>query len=148
MVIATICLFAGFAGFAQNRGSVIIGEMIEERPEITIDFDRLTASWEEVLSEGGVRMNFTDVGIVINRSENYLLMGINYHRTIEACIPLVLVDGFFYEQLTEQGAGLTVSCSGCALGCHPEIVNGKGYCMPLCTGCSKTETLTTGGVVD
>jgi len=148
MAIATICLLAGATSFAQNRGSVIIGEMIEERPEITIDFDRLTASWEKVLSEGGVRMNFTDVGIVLDRSDNYLLMGINYNRTIEACIPLVLVDGFFYEQLNGQGAGLTVSCSGCATGCHPEIVNGKGYCWPLCTGCSKTETLTSGGVVD
>jgi hypothetical protein len=129
-------------------GSVIIGELIEERPEITIDFDRLTASWEKVLSEGGVRMNFTDVGIVLDRSGNYLLMEINYNRTIEAYIPLVLVDGFFYEQLTGQGAGLTVSCSGCATGCHPEIVNGKGYCWPFCTVCSKTETLTSGGVVD
>lgn len=147
MVIITILLLNCVSSIAQNHGRVIIGEMINDSPEITIDFDRLALSWEGVLDQGGVEINFTNFEIVEDESNNYFIIGTNHNNSIEACIALILDHDKFYEQLTDEGGGLTVTCKGCMTGCHPEIKNGKGYCLPFCTGCEKTETLTTGGVV-
>ncbi|MCF8368362.1 MAG: hypothetical protein K9G76_04910 [Bacteroidales bacterium] len=142
-----ILMLVSYSCIAQKHGNTLIGEIENDVPVITMDSKILKAKWEAILNEGGSEMNISEVEIVESRDGTYLLMCSNSDNSISACIALVLIDNEFYEQLTEEGGGLTVSCSGCALGCHPTIVNGKGYCEPLCTPCSKTETLASGGIM-
>ena len=147
IVLMFISLGITLSCSAQKHSSKEIGVLLHDAPEITMDHKVLTDKWESVLRSGGVEIDITEVEIVQNRDGSYLLMGTNSEHSIFSCLEVLLVDSKFYEALSDEGSGLTVSCSGCALGCHPEIINGKGYCTPLCTGCSKTETLTSGGVL-
>ena len=152
LVVTFSIIFGSVSCNAQKHDTKVIGENQRDAPVITMDFETLKDKWEAVLLHGGVEMNISEVEIVQNRDGSYLLMSSNSDNTIFACISLVLIGDEFHEQLIDTdaqvGGGLTVSCSGCALGCHPEIIGGKGYCTPLCTNCTKTETLTSGPVLD
>lgn len=147
LVILMPLIFNSFICDAQEHGRKVIGEIQNDKPVITLQRKILNGNWESALRVGGVEFNISEVEIVQNHDGSYLLMCSNSDHTIAACIALVLINNEFFEQLTDTGGGLTVSCSGCALGCHPVIRDKKGYCEPLCGQCSKTETLTSGAIL-
>lgn len=145
-----IILSSILVSFTPNaHGDAIIGIMENGFPTITLEESLMKSNWEAALSEGGVEVDLASFQIVQTEDNAYLLMSTDEEGDIEVCISLVLDNEVFYEELfgSSNSSGLTVSCSGCALGCHPLIKDGKGYCLPLCTPCTKSETLTQGAIL-
>ena len=77
-----------------------------------------------------------------------MLLGKNNDNYRQAGISLVLDKDELYEEsyYFEEPMSNTVTCTGCATGCHPSMKNKKGICWPPCDPCTKTETLQAGPI--
>ena len=130
-----------------NHGDTVVGENMDGNPTIVLTNAFIKTHWENVINEEGEEIELNLFEIVETESGDYLLLGSNTEKTLAACISLILENGKYYEQLFNNSAnGLSVTCTGCMVGCNPSIVNGKGLCSPFCSGCNKSETLTSGGI--
>ncbi|MCK6692554.1 MAG: hypothetical protein L6Q97_10680 [Thermoanaerobaculia bacterium] len=129
---------------AQAHFSAVIGTMSDGVPTITYDLTSLKQQWQSVLdAESSVQVVFTNVSIK-DEGSYFVLVGFNEDDSTKAVIELVLEGNSFYE-LSIDGGGRTVSCSGCNVGCHPKKAAGEWQCLPSCgyNECTKTETITT-----
>ena len=129
---------------AQTHFSAVIGTMVDGVPTITYDLTSLKQQWQSVLDEeSSVQVVFENVSIVDNGSY-FVLAGSNEDNSIKSVIELVVVGNTFYE-MSIDGGGRTISCSGCNVGCHPQKIHGLWECLPSCglNQCTKTETVTT-----
>jgi hypothetical protein len=140
-------ILVSFTPNVNEHGNAVIGTMVDGVPKITMEESLMKSNWEAALSLGGLEVNLALFQIVQTGDNTYLLMSANEERDIVVCISLVLDNDVFYEELFASGRGLTVACSGCAIGCQPEIIAGKGSCLNFCTTCTKTSTLTQGAIL-
>jgi len=129
---------------AQSHFSTVIGTNSGTVSTITYDLNLLKQEWQSALYDGAsITVVFTNVSIV-NEGSYYALVASNTDNSINSAIELVLDGGNFYE-LSAAGNSRTVTCTGCTLGCTPKKDAKYGwYCDNPCTGCVKTETVTTG----
>ena len=135
-----------------SHGETVIAE--DQNGDIVIVMNETTLAnkWEVAVANGGESIDFDAFEIAYDGlNEQYLLLGNDASNEKKAAIPLVKIENDFYEELTQAGAGRSVVCKGCVLACHPLIVGGLGYCNPDCISpntCTKTETLTSGSILD
>jgi len=141
-------ILVSFTPNVNNHGNAVIGIVVDGIPTITMEESLMKMNWEAALSLGGVEVDLALFQIVQTGDNTYLLMSANEERDILVCISIVLDNDVFYEELFNSGInGLTVACSGCALGCEPQIIDGRGSCFPICDPCTKTSTLTQGAIL-
>jgi len=125
---------------AQDR--VVIGEIRNGRPIITMDLELVKYNLEYFLKKNKIEENLTSFEI-ISEGEFYGLYAINFETTFKIFIELELENNKFYQSMSAGNSTFTVSCSGCALGCHVKWKANQWVCWPLCDPCTKTETVTT-----
>lgn len=147
LALATVILVA-FSYKTNSPSETVIGTYEGTTYTITYSLDDMKSQWETALQNGGITADLSGFEIIYNaEDEQYMVIATDEGQNLKTAIPLEDAgDGNLIEQL-RAGGGLTVTCSGCELACHPKIIDMEGYCSPSCSGsqtCTKTETLTIG----
>ena len=146
-LIATVMF--GLVGNAQNL--VKVGEIKDGVFIITEDINGIKVEWDKILQEQKIVGEFSnyviesDVDVELNNEIYYYLLANSKDNILKAARLLKLDKGNFYLDSNPDSFmfGVTVTCSGCAFGCHPKRGRGFWYCTPDCgSDCTKSETIT------
>lgn len=127
---------------AQER--VVIGEIQNGNPTITMDINLIKHNLEFFLNANGIDVILTDFSIKYS-GDTYVLCALTENKKFSCVITLELNEGTFYESSAPCQGTLVVSCqTGCDTECQALILDCKGYCTPPCPKgeCKRTVTLT------
>lgn len=133
--------------FAQEK----VGESRNGTFVITASLDVLKPAWQKWLGEQRISDPLTRYEIEEQRAEDgstyYLLVASTKSGIVKVATGLDRVGNDFFAA-SESGnfASRVVSCSNCAIGCHPKYLkrDRTWICTPECAdGCKKTETIRT-----
>ncbi len=127
---------------AQDR--VVIGEMQNGNPTITMDLNLIKHNLEFFLKSIEIDKNLSNFSIIKN-GDNYGLLASDENRNFKCLVLLELDEAIFYESQAPCQGSLVVTChTGCDTECQPMVFDCKGYCTPPCLDgeCKRTVTLT------
>ncbi len=143
--LAILFLFTfGFCQDGQRIGKVIGGKYV-----ITENIDNIKILWNKTLKDKKIDGELTSFAIEVGvDDDNYTyiyLSGKNSQSNVTTVQLLVFDSNREYLYLAmDDGAGHTVTCSGCTVGCSPKYFKrtDSWACINGCVGCSKSETTT------
>jgi hypothetical protein len=142
IVLAGILLLSSNPVFSQKHFDQKLGEIQNDSYIITCNQDKLLHELEElVFANAHLQVRFDKLSIEQGEGYYYLL-ATDTDKHIKTARELVLIKGEFYENMSDEGGSITLTCSGCSVGCNPYKLNGNWVCYPDCTsGCTKTITI-------
>ena len=138
-----VTLFISQTVFSQRHFDRVVGKMIEESPTITCNRDSLLNYFDEfVKSTVHIDVRFDNVSIEQGEDYFYLFV-VDNDTKVKSAYELVLDQNNFYQIMTPEGGGSTVTCTGCAVGCNPKkLASGEWACWPTCSPATCTKSVT------
>lgn len=143
----TLCF--SFAGISQgSHFNTKIGTVTNTGTTLTMSPTLVFSKMEAHLAANNVMVNLSKYSFTHVSGSVYNLVVQNQNESISIALELILDDGNLYEARI-SGSGHTVTCSGCRVGCHPQIYEGVGSCTACLVDetCTKTESVSTGAAV-
>jgi len=142
--ILMILIFLGYirSETIQAQEKVVIGEMQDNKPVVTMSLDLIKYNLEGYLKANEAKSVLTEITIKYS-GNTYVLYACNKFKTIKTIVKLELIEGKFYESVETCGGSLVVSCKSTSkIDYEPEITDCKGICSFNGDGtCTKIETL-------
>ena len=135
-VIATVLL--AFNGNAQK-----VGELKDDKFEITEDLSFLKEQWNKMLQENKIEGVIDRFEITLENykdekdSAYYQITGYSKDNFVKVATELIFSRGIF----SLDPIASTCTCNGCTVGCHPaKLRKIARYCDNPCPECSKSDT--------
>ena len=118
-----ILIFLGYirSETIQAQEKVVIGEMQDNKPVVTMSLDLIKYNLEGYLKANEAKSVLTEITIKYS-GNTYVLYACNKFKTIKTIVKLELIEGKFYESVETCGGSLVVSCKSTSkIDYEPEV---------------------------